>query len=83
MNKHICLGKTVSPVVKTLMDNVDQLATREVIVTIISACNVLFYYVTMFAMQDVITVGQALAILCLDFTAQVTYNDIFMLSIIM
>lgn len=51
----LLIGKTVSPVVKALIDNVDQLSTRE----------------------DVVTVGQALAILCPDFTTQIANRKYF------
>jgi hypothetical protein len=53
----LLIGKTVSPVVKALMDSVEQGTGR--------------------AVDDVLTVGQALAILCQDFKTQVANRRYF------
>ena len=56
----LLIGKTVSPVVKTLMDTLDSGVTRP--------------------NDDSITVGQALAILCQDFTQQIAHRKYFYIS---
>lgn len=53
----LLVGKTVSPVVKTLMETLTDGSSRVV--------------------DDVVTVGQALAILCQDFHAQISHRKYF------